>query len=261
MDLGIKGRRALVTGASRGLGRSIAQCLAREGARVAAVSRTPSAVDSLVKDLGGGSAGHLGIPMDLVAEGAAHHLIQILDEASFAPVDIVVHNLGGTLGITDPFCSAKDWLRVWQFNMGAALELNLLLIPEMRRQRWGRIVHVSSISALENQGPVPYCSIKAALTAYSRSMGRVLAPEGIIVSAVLPGAVFTEGGYWDSASRERPEHVKKFLADRMAIQRFGVPDEIGDAVAFLCSERASFFVGSIVPVDGGQGRCFFAQSA
>jgi len=214
----------------------------------------------LIERLGGARAGHLGIPLDLVAEGAAKRLINILNEASFGPIEIAVHNLGGTLGITDPFCPAEDWRKVWRLNIEVAIELNLLLLPEMRQRRWGRIVHVSSISAMENHGPVPYCSIKAALTAYSRSMGRVLAPDGVIVSAVLPGAVFTEGGYWDSASRERPEHVQKFLADRMAIQRFGEPEEIGNAVAFLCSEQASFFVGSVVPIDGGQGRCFFGQS-
>jgi 3-oxoacyl-[acyl-carrier protein] reductase len=88
-------------------------------------------------------------------------------------------------------------------------------------------------------------------------MGRVLAPDGIIVTAVLPGAVFTKGGDWDIASKERPYHVKKYLSERMAIRRFGRPEEIGHAVAFLCSEKASFFVGSVIPIDGGQGRSFF----
>jgi 3-oxoacyl-[acyl-carrier protein] reductase len=86
-----------------------------------------------------------------------------------------------------------------------------------------------------------------------------LAPDGIVITAVLPGAIFTEGGYWDITSKERPEHVKKYLEDRMAIHRFGQPDEIGNVVAFLCSEQASFCIGSIVPVDGGQGRSYFGQ--
>ena len=141
--------------------------------------------------------------------------------------------------------------------MEVAIELNNCVIPHMKEQKWGRIVNISSISSLENQGPVPYCSIKSALTAYSRSMGRVLAPEGIIMTSVLPGAIFTDGGYWDKTSVTDPEHVKKYLNERMAIKRFGTLDEIGNVVTFLCSQQASFCVGSMVPVDGGQGRCFF----
>ena len=259
MEFGLEGKRALVTGAGRGIGRSIAQCLAREGAHVAVVSRTASDIEKLVAEMGGAALGHCGVPMDLVPEGAPGKLVDSLKRANFGPIDIVVHNLGGTLNITDPLCSVDDWRRVWRFNLEIAIELNLLLVPPMRERQWGRIVHISSISAMENHGPVTYCAAKAALTAYTRSMGRVLSPDGIVVTAVLPGAVFTEGGYWDIASRERPEHVQKYLVERMAIHRFGEVDEIGNAVAFLCSDKASFFIGSIVPVDGGQGRSFFGQ--
>jgi 3-oxoacyl-[acyl-carrier protein] reductase len=112
---------------------------------------------------------------------------------------------------------------------------------------------------MENHGPVPYCAIKAALVAYTRSFGGVVAPDGVVVSAILPGAVFTEGGYWETATQDRPDHVKKFLTERQRIGRFGQPDEIGNWVTYMCSELASFNTGSIVPVDGGQGRGYFGQ--
>ena len=259
MDLMISGRRALVTGGGRGLGKAIAQCLAREGAKVAAVSRTRSDVDSLVAGLGGRAAGHIALAMDLVPEGAPEALVNELKGAGFGPIDIVVHNMGGLLDITDPFCSIEDWRRVYRFNFEVAVELNRMLVPGMQKQRWGRVVHVSSISAMENHGPVTYCAIKAALTAYTRSFGGVVAPEGVVVSAILPGAVFTEEGYWDQASRERPDHVRKFLTERQRIGRFGRTEEIGNYVAYLCSELASFNTGSIVPIDGGQGRGYFGQ--
>jgi 3-oxoacyl-[acyl-carrier protein] reductase len=259
MNLGLKDKRALVTGASRGLGKSIAQCLAREGARVAVAARNAGQVERLAEELGGRGAGHVAVSLDLAAEGSPRTLVEQLGAEDFHAVDIVVHNLGGTLDVNDPFCSVHDWRRVWRTNIEVAIELNLLLVPGMRQRRWGRVVHISSISAMENHGPVPYCSVKAALTAYARSFGRVVAPDGVVVTAVLPGAVFTEGGYWDEAARERPDHVEKYLADRMAIHRFGEPDEIGNVVAFLCSEQASFCIGSIVPIDGGQGRSFFGQ--
>lgn len=259
MDLGLNKKRALVTASGRGLGRSMAQCLAREGAHIAACSRTSSDIDSLLAELPGSGENHVGTAIDLVDEDGPSRLVDFLKEADFWPVDIIVHNLGGTLDINDPFCSVSDWRKVWRANMEVALELNEALIPPMQERGWGRIVMVSSISAMENHGPVPYCSVKAALTAYTRSMGRVLAPDGIAMTAVLPGAVFTEGGYWDETRKTNPSHVEKYLADRMAIHRFGEPDEIGNAVTFLCSEMASFCVGSIVPIDGGQGRGFFGQ--
>ena len=115
------------------------------------------------------------------------------------------------------------------------------------------------IAGMENQGPVTYCAMKVALTAYTRSLGGVVAPDGVVVSAVLPGAVFTEKGYWDLTSKTRPEHVKKFLTERQRIGRFAEPEEIANLVAYLCSDLASFNTGSIIPIDGGQGRGYFGQ--
>lgn len=257
MELGIQGRKALVTGASRGLGHAIAVALAQEGAKVACVSRTAKDLDALMDKIGGKAAGHVSIPMDLMPEGAPAKLMKDLE--GFGPLDIVVHNAGGTLDISNPFCSMEDWRKVYRFNFELAVELNGTILPGMQQRKWGRVVHISSISAMENHGPVTYCAMKAALTAYTRGMGGVVAPDGVVVSALLPGAVFTEGGYWDTASRERPDHVKKYLTERQRIGRFGRPEEIGNYVAYLCSNLASFNIGGIVPVDGGQGRGYFGQ--
>ncbi len=239
MDLGLSGKKALVTGASRGIGLAIARCLVREGALVTTVAR-------------GNSRGRHYV-MDLMPAGAPAKLLRKIGRHDF---DIVVHNLGGTLGIKDPFCSIEDWRQVYRFNFEIAVELNNLIVPGMQARKWGRVVHISSISSMENHGPVTYCAIKAALTAYTRSFGGVVAPDGVVVSAVLPGAVFTEKGYWDTAD---PDHVDKFLTERQRIGRFGRPEEIGNYVTYLCSELASFNTGSIVPIDGGQGRGYFGQ--
>jgi len=257
MNLNITGKRALVTGAGRGLGRAIAKALAYEGVKVICVSRTKSDIDELIEALGGNSNGHFGIAMDLVPDNAIRELIKKIND--FGPLDIVVHNAGGTLDISDPFCSIEDWRKVYRFNFEIAVELNGFILPGMQKRKWGRVCHISSISAMENHGPVPYCAMKAALTAYTRSMGGVVAPDGVVITAVLPGAVFTEGGYWDQASRERPEHVHKYLTERQRIGRFGRTEEIGNFVAYLCSDLASFNTGSIVPIDGSQGRGYFGQ--
>lgn len=257
MDLKIAGKRALITGGGRGIGRAAAEELAREGVKVAIVTRSEEGLKGALDAIGGELAGHVGIAMDLEVEGAPDDAKRALQDHNFWPVDIVVHNLGSTLNITDPMCSVYDWRKVWRVNFEVAIELNLLLIPEMKERGWGRIIHVSSVSGTENQGPVTYCTVKAALTAYARSQGRVLAKDGIVLTSVLPGAVFTDGGYWDIASSERPQHVERYLKERMAIGRFGRVEEISSVIAFLCSEQASFCVGSTFLADGGQGRSFF----
>lgn len=256
MNLGIKNKRALITGAGRGIGKSIAENLAREGVKLILVSRSKNSLTETYQELGGKKNGHQMIAADLTKEKTPEKLVNNILR-KIGPIDIIINNLGDSLDIKDPFCSLSDWRKLWRINMEVAIEINNLVLPKMMKQKWGRIVHISSIAALENQGPVPYCSIKAALTAYSRSMGRIVAPYGIIMTSVLPGAVFTKGGYWDVTSKIKPEHVKKYLEERMAIKRFGIPDEIGSVVTFLCSQQASFCVGSTIPVDGGQGRVFF----
>jgi 3-oxoacyl-[acyl-carrier protein] reductase len=260
MQLGIDGKIALITGAGRGLGRSIAACLAREGATVVVNSRTENDLQSLIDQVSIPSkkSNHRAFCADLTAPQGPSKLLQFLNEHQIIP-DIVVHNLGGTLDVRDPFCTMEEWQSVMRINVEVPVELNRMLIPYMQKKKWGRICHVSSIAGLENQGPPSYCAAKAGIIAYVRSVGRFVAKDGIVITTVLPGAVFTEGGYWDVTSKTRPDHVQKYLSERMAIQRFGEPEEIGEVVAFLCSNLSSFCIGSAFLVDGGQGRVFFSQ--
>lgn len=256
MNLGIKNKLALVTGAGRGLGEGICHSLASEGVRIIATSRTTSDLEKLVEELGGSGVGHLAIPMDIAAPDGPKKLIEFVQQLGLEP-EIIVNNVGGNLGFTDPLGPVDEWKRVMRLNVEVALEINRAFIPKMQTKKWGRICHVSSISALENQGPPAYCAAKAALNAYVRSLGRYVCADNVILTSVMPGAVFTKDGYWDQASKERPEHVEKYLNERMAIRRFGRVDEISELVTFLCSDRSSFCVGSALLADGGQGRVFY----
>lgn len=260
MDLGIHGKIALITAGGRGLGKSIAQCLAREGVAIIANSRTQEDLSSLLEELAPPPAGlkHDFFCQDLTTDDGPQKLLQFLGEKQLFP-DIVIHNLGGNLNISNPLCSLEEWRAVMRINLEIPVELNRTFIPHMQQKKWGRICHVSSISGLENQGPPSYCAAKAGLIAYTRSIGRYVAKDGLAITSILPGAVFTKGGYWDATSQNRPDHVKKYLEERMAIQRFGRPEEIGEVVAFLCSNLSSFCVGSAFLVDGGQGKVFFSQ--
>jgi 3-oxoacyl-[acyl-carrier protein] reductase len=155
VELKLRDKVALVTAAGRGIGRAICLSLATEGARVFATSRTASDLESLLAAMGNDDGRHRSFAMDLAAPGSPEELVEIL-KASVGLPDIVVHNLGDTLGIKDPLCSMDDWDRVWRVNIGVSLELNRLIIPSMQERRWGRIVNIASTASLENNGPVTY---------------------------------------------------------------------------------------------------------
>lgn len=258
MNLRLKGKRALVTGGATGIGHAIAKDLAREGVKVVITSRKKDKLDQAVERLGGKKAGCWGIVAEISEEGAPTLLAKKIWK-NFGQLDIVVNNVGDTLGITDPYCQIVEWRRLFRLNLEVAVELNNLFLPHMKQQDWGRIVNISAGAGLENSGPVPYCSIKAAYIAYTRCMGRVLATEAknVVMSTVLPGVVLTETGHWRKVLKERPEHAEKYLRERTPLGRFGQPSEISPMVVFLCSELATFSQGAIVPVDGGQSKHYF----
>jgi 3-oxoacyl-[acyl-carrier protein] reductase len=255
MKLGIEGRTALVTGAGRGLGEGICRELASEGVTVIASARTEADLQNLINGLPNRDRHHYFVA-DFSAKDGVESLVDYMKKTRLQP-DIVVNNVGGNLDFTDPLGPSSEWRQVMSLNVEVAIDINRAVIPSMRQKKWGRICHVSSISALENQGPPAYCAAKSALNAYVRSLGRYVASDNVILTSIMPGAVFTTGGYWDIAGKSRPEHVEKYLSERMAIKRFGDVEEISGVVAFLVSERASFCVGSCVLVDGGQGRVFY----
>ncbi len=244
-------RKALITGGSRGIGAAISHELAEQGVRVTIASRKSEAFTELMNKLPG--HGHEQVEVDLQSEIEAK---KFLDGISKSEYDIIVNNAGGNLGISNPLDGYGSFKKVLDFNLGLAIDINSRAIPGMMERKWGRITHVSSISALENQGPPQYCASKAALNAYIRSVGRFVAADGVVITGVMPGAVMTAGGYWEEVMRERPEHGRKFIDERMAIKRFGETKEISSVVSFLVSDSASFMNGSIVLADGGQGRTF-----
>lgn len=255
-DFGLHGKKAIITGGATGIGRAIAIDLAKQGVAVAFTTRSEQSKKETLELLQKYENNHYGIVIDISKETGPQEVYTKLQE-NFGNIDIIVNNVGDTLGIVDPLCPVSDWKKVYRLNLEVHVEINNLFIPHMKTQKWGRIVNITAGASMENSGPVPYCSIKAAYTAYSRSMGRVLAPDNIVMSAVLPGVVLTERGHWSQVLKERPEHADKYLQERTSLKRFGKPEEISPFVVMLCSEYASFCQGSIFPVDGGQARHYF----
>jgi len=248
MNLGIKDRLALITGASRGIGRAIAGELAREGARVILVARTADALEAARRQLTAPDRHHL-VAVDLMTDAGIQELAGKITK--LGDLDIMVHNLGGSAGVQQMFAPAADWYKVWQFNVGIGHELNRLFIPAMVERRWGRIVHISTLAATTHQGYTAYVSAKCALNGYIKSVSREIAKHNVILSAVAPGVVYLEGRYFAKLQQENPAALETFLDNHLPTRRLGKTEEVAAAVAFLCSEQASFMAGSIVGVDGG----------
>ena len=255
MDLKIKGKWALVTGGANGIGEEISQELAVAGVNLVVTSRTKYPIDKLKKNLNKYGVKIEGLEVDFLNNDWLEKFKRDIKPYSFS---ILVNNAGHSLNITDPYCSKEDWNKVLDLNFFAPVQICNLLIPEMKKKGWGRIVNITSIAGLENMGPVTYGIAKSSLTTYTRTMGRILATEGgeVVMTAVFPGVVVTKGGHWEKILKEDPQRAKDYLAERCPLGRFGEPNEIAPVVAFYCSQHASFSHGAIIPADAGQARSY-----
>ena len=255
MDLGIKGKTALVTGGSQGIGAGISEELLKNGATVIITSRSSSALEAFLKKHDAHKKNLILKQGPLTEENSVETLVDDLKSENIS-VDILVNNAGHTFNITDPYCSQDDWNKIMALNFYVPVRLSNAVIPEMKKKGWGRIVNITSCAGLENSGPVTYSVSKAALTAYTRSMGRVLATESdnVVMVAVYPGVIATKGGHWEQKLKDDPEHAKKYLAERCPLGRFGREHEFTPVVAFYCSQYVKWSHGAIIPVDGGQSK-------
>lgn len=254
MDLGIKGRVALVTGGSRGLGRHAALSLAREGVDVAICGRTESTLRDTVGELEALGARALGVAADVSdasAMGALHREVA----AGLGEVDILVNNAGGSRAREDIADLALDDFRAaFDLNLFGGFQLMREVIPHMRRQGWGRIINIASIYGREHGGNLSYMSAKAALIGATKHAALSLVADGVMVNSIAPGSISHPQGSWERFQNDNPpEVVADFISRNLPMGKFGWPEPVGDLVAFLASERAGLITGACIVVDGGQG--------
>ena len=253
MDLGIKGKAALVTGGSRGLGRQSALALAGEGVNVAICGRTQETLDRTVEEidaLGVSSMGVVGDVSDLSDIESLHQ--RVVD--GLGPIDILVNNAGGSRSREDiQGTSMEDFMGTFDLNLFGGFQLMKLAIPHMQEQGWGRIINIASIWGREHGGNISYMSAKAALIGATKHAAISLAKDGILVNSIAPGSISHPGGSWERFQRENPpEAVKDFIERNLPMGRFGWAEPLGDLVAFLASERAGLVTGACIVIDGGQ---------
>jgi 3-oxoacyl-[acyl-carrier protein] reductase len=260
MDLGLRGKAALVTGASRGIGRGIAIELAREGCRVALCARGKEALDAAAAEVRALGAEAIAVAADVTT---AQGVREAFDTASgaFGALEILVNNVGGSTGSSFQETSEEEWQRAIDLNLWPALRLSRLAVPSMRARGRGAIVNIVSIYGREWGGSYvrrpTYIAAKAAEIGMSKALAMELAPLGIRVNAVAPGSIIFPGGGWEKRTKEDPEGIAAFLKADLPLGRFGRPEEVGRVVAFLASDAASLVLGACLNVDGGQSRALF----
>jgi 3-oxoacyl-[acyl-carrier protein] reductase len=241
----VDGRTALVTGASRGLGKSIAILLAQAGAKVALTARNVELLHETagVIQAAGGEA--LVLPADLREAATCRELVEAV-RARWGRLDILVNNAGvGAAGPIDSVTEAQ-WDDILDTNLKAMFLLSQAAAPLMREQRWGRIVNISSIAAQTGgvSGAVAYSASKGGALAFTKSLARDLAPYGITVNAITPGQIQTDMG---SVSPDRLPEILRLIP----LGRLGVPEDIAYPTLFLCSEEAGYITGATLDVNGG----------
>ena len=258
MDLGLRDRAAIVTGASRGIGRAVAVALAAEGAHVLLCARDRDALDAVAAEVSGAGGTAVTMPVDVTDPAAADRIAAECRRA-FGRLDVLVNNAGGAQPTPLDELTAADWQAGLELNFLAAARLAVACGPAMRAARWGRMVHVASISGREPD-PLfaPYGAAKAALLNLSTAISRAWAGDGVRSSCVIPGVTITELveanalATADRTGRTPAEVMERMLARHdVAAGRFGRPEEIAAAVVFLASEAASWITGATLEVDGG----------
>lgn len=240
-----KGKVAIVTGASRGIGRSIALALAAAGARIVAVDMILEGVEQLASEISAMGGEAIAVQGNVTVPADTELMIAKAVEA-FGRVDILVNNAGITRDALLLRMKDEDWDAVLTVNLKGAFLCSRAAAKVMAKQRFGRIINIASIvGQMGNAGQANYCASKAGLIGLTKSNARELAKRNVTVNAVAPGFIATE------MTEVLPEKVKQELIAQIPLERLGSADDIAHAVLFLASERSGYITGQVLGVNGG----------
>lgn len=248
MDLGLTGRRALITGATRGIGLAIAETLADEGVDIAICSRDAKAVEAQVERLGAKGAKAWGRAADVSDAAALADWVAAAADA-LGGLDIAISNPSAMV-----FRNAEDdWRSAFEIDLLGSIRLFNACRPHLEAAAAevgdAAYLMISSLSALETTRVSPYGALKAALNHYAKGLAAEMAPKGVRANVIAPGNIFHEGGVWDGVKTSSPDAFAKSLAANPT-GRMGTPHEVASAVAFLASPRSRFTIGAQLLIDG-----------
>ena len=257
MDLGIKGRVALVAAASKGLGKAAAMELAREGARVVIAARGEEELGAAADEIRAATGAEvLPVPADVTKVTDIEALVGRA-QAEFDDVDILVNNAGGPRPGTFTDMTDEDWLSAVNLNLMSTVRLTRLVLPGMRRKGWGRIINMTSISVKQPMANIILSNAaRSAVVAMAKTLSQQVAPDGITVNNVCPGTILTDRVRSLAANTAQTQGISEeealqgMQAD-IPMGRIGRPEELAALIAFLASERASYITGATIQVYGG----------
>lgn len=261
MDLQLKGKNAIVTGSSKGIGKGIAKTLAKEGCNVSICARHRDELETTSKELSKFGSAILAVPADLTKEEDIEKVVSETVDA-FGSIDILVNN-AGTIGQSGIFeeTSVEEWRSLFELNLFAVVSITRKVIPYMKEQGWGRIINISSENGSQ---PYPnmihYNASKGALDNFSKALSKQYAEDGILVNTVSPAFITSPlvenmiQQITEQQNISRDEAIRQFLDQQrphIEVKRPGTVEEVAAVVAFLASEKASFVNGANYRVDGG----------
>jgi 3-oxoacyl-[acyl-carrier protein] reductase len=253
MDMGMAGKTAVVTGGSRGIGRATAFVLAEEGCKVGICARGEEQLQSTLDDLRSVAPMAWGRTADVTDAAELEGFVSGAAE-QLGGIDVLVCNVGGASGGATLEATDEEWLATLDVNLMHAVRAIRAAVPHMKGRGGGSIVIVSSISGWKPGPHGQYGAAKAAEIFLSSTLAWELAEHHIRVNTVCPGSIYFAGGGWATFEAEEPELYGAFLENELPEKRLGSDREVADVIAFLCSARARWINGAMVPVDGGQGR-------
>jgi 3-oxoacyl-[acyl-carrier protein] reductase len=257
MDLGLTGKTAIVAASSKGLGKASALALAREGARVTICARDPEELETAAEQIRSDSGAEvLAVPADLTSAADIERVVAATVER-FAGLDVLVHNSGGPPAGRFPEISDEQWQQGFELVTMSFVRLVRAAVPHMRANGWGRVIGIQSSSVKEPVAGIDLSNgIRPGVAGLMKALTPQLAEDGITINLVLPGRFLTARihpglGSADPQERALAEQQLAPLAEQIPVGRFGQPIELGELVAFLASERASYITGAVYQIDGG----------
>jgi 3-oxoacyl-[acyl-carrier protein] reductase len=252
MDLGLRGKRALITGGSKGIGFAIAEALTAEGVSVGLIARDATGLAAAAGKLTADGAAVATVAADVTDTQALADAVNQLAHV-LGGLDLLVANAGGTVGRGNlTTAEADEFTATFALNAGHAAELIRAGLPHLRTAGGGAVVVVSSITGMRPAPRTAYAAAKAAEIQLAATAAAELAQHGVRVNAVSPGSIMFPGGAWDTFRHDNPEDFETFLKTQFPFGRLGHVQEVADAVTFLLSDRASWISGANVVVDGAQ---------
>lgn len=260
MDLGLKGKYAFITGGSHGIGLAIARALADEGCNVGVCARKSERVSSVAAELRKRSVRVLGIQADVLVPSQIARVMKTITR-SWPTLHILVNNVGGggRWG-KESIEETPDevWTDVYNKNAMAAVRFTKLAVPLMRRQKWGRVVTISSIYGKEGGGRPWFNMAKSAEISLMKTLAKnaTLVRDGLTFNSIAPGSIMVPETGWEEERKKDPKKFETMVRTKFPLGRLGTPEEVAQVVVFLCSEPASLVNGACVVVDGGESSSF-----